>query len=102
MSNWFETQDGLWQKLWSTLALGVADAKHMIDTLAELSEIPNIVITMPNADTLGSVYREQLHQLKSQIPDKIVFRSIGLEKTTSTFEPVISLYSSGITEMIFG
>ena len=47
-------------------------AKHMRDALAKLSETLNIVITMPNADTLGSVYREELHQLKSQLPDKIL------------------------------
>jgi hypothetical protein len=28
MSDWFETADGLWDKLWSTLGRGVADAKH--------------------------------------------------------------------------
>lgn len=47
-------------------------AKHMKDALAELSNTLNIVITMPNADTLGSVYREQLHQLKAESPDKIM------------------------------
>ena len=28
MSNWFETTEGQWQKLWSVLGRGVADAKH--------------------------------------------------------------------------
>jgi len=28
MSEWFETTEGLWDKLWSTLGRGVADAKH--------------------------------------------------------------------------
>lgn len=28
MTSWFETTDGIWQKLWSTLGHGVADAKH--------------------------------------------------------------------------
>jgi len=28
MSDWFETTEGLWGKLWSTLGRGVADAKH--------------------------------------------------------------------------
>ena len=46
--------------------------KQMIVALTSLSKTLNIVVTMPNADTLGSVYREQLYQLKLQIPDKIV------------------------------
>jgi hypothetical protein len=28
MSNWFETTDGIWTRVWSTLERGVADAKH--------------------------------------------------------------------------
>ena len=28
MSEWFETTDGIWTKVWSTLGRGVADAKH--------------------------------------------------------------------------
>lgn len=28
MSDWFETTDGIWDKLWGTLGRGVADAKH--------------------------------------------------------------------------
>ena len=28
MSNWFETTDGIWTKVWGTLGRGVADAKH--------------------------------------------------------------------------
>ena len=46
--------------------------KHMIEALTALSETLNIVITMPNADTLGSIYRKQLHHLKLKIPHKIV------------------------------
>jgi GDP/UDP-N,N'-diacetylbacillosamine 2-epimerase (hydrolysing) len=47
-------------------------AKYMRDALTALSEKLNIVITMPNADTLGSVYRAQLQQLKAQFPNNIV------------------------------
>lgn len=47
-------------------------ARHMRDALAVISETLHIVITMPNADTLGSVYREHLLQLNAQIPDKIM------------------------------
>lgn len=28
MSDWFETTDGLWARMWQTLGRGVADAKH--------------------------------------------------------------------------
>ncbi len=28
MSDWFETPQGIWDKVWSTLGRGVADAKH--------------------------------------------------------------------------
>ncbi|MDP5362105.1 MAG: pyridoxamine 5'-phosphate oxidase family protein [Paracoccaceae bacterium] len=28
MSDWFETSQGIWTKVWSTLGRGVADAKH--------------------------------------------------------------------------
>ena len=34
-------------------------AKQMIAALTELTKMLNIVITMPNADTLGSVYRNK-------------------------------------------
>ena len=50
----------------------IAYAKQMRAALIELSKTLNIVITMPNADTLGSVYREEIHQLKAEVPDKIV------------------------------
>ena len=41
-------------------------------TLAELSKEINIVLTMPNADTLGSQFRNQFFNLKKDIPEKIV------------------------------
>ena len=50
----------------------IAYAKQMRAALIELTKTLNIVITMPNADTLGSVYREEIHQLKAEVPDKIV------------------------------
>ena len=50
----------------------ISYAKHMKEALADISNTLKIIITMPNADTLGSVYREQLHLLKEQCPDKIM------------------------------
>jgi GDP/UDP-N,N'-diacetylbacillosamine 2-epimerase (hydrolysing) len=77
-------------------------AKQMRDGLAALSETLNIVITMPNADTLGSVYRAQLHQLKAQIPDKIVLiESFGKTNYFSAMhyaKLMIGNTSSGIIE----
>jgi len=46
-------------------------ANQMRNALVELSKSINIVITMPNADTLGSVYREQINQLKKDHPNTI-------------------------------
>ena len=50
----------------------IAYAKQMRAALIELTKTLNIVITMPNADTLGSLYREEIHKLKVEVPDKIV------------------------------
>lgn len=47
-------------------------AVEMKKALIELSNQINLVITMPNADTMGSVYREQLFLLKEE-KEKEVF-----------------------------
>ena len=41
-------------------------------TLAELSKKINVVVTMPNADTLGTHFRNQLINLKKNNPKKVV------------------------------
>ena len=46
-------------------------AKEMKNTLSVLSDEINVVITMPNADTMGSLYRKEIYELKSTKPDKI-------------------------------
>ena len=46
-------------------------ASSMSKALEELSEFINIVLTMPNADTFGSVYRNQLLKLKEKKPNNI-------------------------------
>ena len=46
-------------------------ANLMRTALSEISDSINIVITMPNADTLGSVYREEIIKLKNDIPNRI-------------------------------
>lgn len=47
-------------------------AKVMKSALIHLSSIINIIITMPNADTLGSVFRKEINDLKKKIPNNIL------------------------------
>lgn len=45
--------------------------KEMKNALTSLSEKINIIITMPNADTLGSLYRNELKDLKIKNPGTV-------------------------------
>jgi len=47
-------------------------AKEMKDALTILCNKINIIITMPNADTLGSIYRKELNKLKVSNPKKVL------------------------------
>jgi GDP/UDP-N,N'-diacetylbacillosamine 2-epimerase (hydrolysing) len=47
-------------------------AKAMKNALAKIAENLYVVITMPNADTLGSIYREEIIQLKNELPGRIL------------------------------
>jgi GDP/UDP-N,N'-diacetylbacillosamine 2-epimerase (hydrolysing) len=47
-------------------------ANEMKSALATIAEDIFLVITMPNADTLGSVYRKQLEDLKNEYPNRIL------------------------------
>lgn len=47
-------------------------AKEMKDALTILCNKINIIITMPNADTLGSIYRKELNKLKDSNPEKVL------------------------------
>ena len=47
-------------------------AKEMKDALTILCNKINIIITMPNADTLGSIYRKELNKLKGSNPEKVL------------------------------
>jgi GDP/UDP-N,N'-diacetylbacillosamine 2-epimerase (hydrolysing) len=47
-------------------------AEEMKKALRKLSEKTFIVITMPNADTQGSIYREAVEKLKLEVPDRIL------------------------------
>ena len=76
--------------------------KHMRDALSELSKTLNLVVTMPNADTLGSVYRKELKQLKSQISNNIVlienFGKLNYFSAIHYARLLIGNTSSGIIE----
>lgn len=47
-------------------------ARIMKNALKKISEKIFIVITMPNADTLGSIFREEIYALKNENPDNIL------------------------------
>jgi GDP/UDP-N,N'-diacetylbacillosamine 2-epimerase (hydrolysing) len=47
-------------------------AKEMKSALTELLQDVYLVITMPNADTLGTVYRQELEVLKDEYPDRVL------------------------------
>ncbi|WP_299127612.1 UDP-N-acetylglucosamine 2-epimerase [uncultured Winogradskyella sp.] len=47
-------------------------ASQMRLALEALTVLLQIVVTMPNADTLGGVYRKELMKLKEHVPDKVV------------------------------
>ncbi len=46
-----------------------AEMRRALETLAPT--LP-LVITLPNADTMGTVYRQELHQLKAACPERVV------------------------------
>ena len=47
-------------------------AEEMKNALKEISKNSFIIITMPNADTQGSIYREAIEKLKREVPDRIL------------------------------
>lgn len=47
-------------------------AKAMRKALTKISQNLFVIITMPNADTLGSIYREEILQLKKELPERIL------------------------------
>lgn len=50
----------------------VAFANEMEKGLSEILDSINLIVTMPNADTQGSVYREKLIQIEKAHPNKII------------------------------
>ena len=77
-------------------------AKVMKSVLKYLSSIINIIITMPNADTLGSVFRKEINDLKKEHPKNIlVIENFGKIKYFNAMyysSLLIGNTSSGIIE----
>lgn len=77
-------------------------ASEAAKALRELTRNWNIVVTMPNADVQGSVYRNMLTELKKHYPDKVyLIENFGREKYFTTMkasEFLLGNTSSGILE----
>lgn len=52
-------------------SLNILYANEMRKGLSAIVEKLNLVITMPNADTMGSVFRDEIFNLKSDYPDQV-------------------------------
>ena len=77
-------------------------AKEMRKALEILSDSIYVVVTMPNADTLGSIFREQLYQLRVNKPENIIlvenFGKINYFSVMHYSSLLIGNTSSGIIE----
>ena len=77
-------------------------AIEMRKALEELTKIIFLVITMPNADTMGSIYRAEIDKLKKHFPDRVLcIENFGKENyfTAMHFSKLlIGNTSSGIIE----
>lgn len=77
-------------------------ANQMEEALKQLADQYAIVVTMPNADTLGSIYRERLKHLENAFPDKVVtvesFGKLNYFSALRYASLVIGNSSSGIIE----
>ena len=77
-------------------------AVEMSKALNAVSDKLNLVITMPNADTLGSVYREEIYKLQNKIPNSVLiienFGKINYFNAMYYSSILIGNTSSGIIE----
>jgi GDP/UDP-N,N'-diacetylbacillosamine 2-epimerase (hydrolysing) len=77
-------------------------AKMMKDALSIISEKIFMIITMPNADTHGSIYREAVIQLKNDFPNRFLlienFGKINYFSAMHYAKILIGNTSSGILE----
>jgi GDP/UDP-N,N'-diacetylbacillosamine 2-epimerase (hydrolysing) len=77
-------------------------AKEMKAALSEIVAKINLVITMPNADTSGTIYRQAKEELKSEYPNSIVlienFGKVNYFSAMKYAKFLIGNTSSGIIE----
>ncbi|AGC78680.1 GDP/UDP-N,N'-diacetylbacillosamine 2-epimerase (hydrolysing) [Nonlabens dokdonensis] len=77
-------------------------AEEMKVSLLKIAESSNVVVTMPNADTMGSLYRDKLFETRSNKPDKIfLVENFGKKNYFSAMyhaKLLIGNTSSGIVE----
>jgi GDP/UDP-N,N'-diacetylbacillosamine 2-epimerase (hydrolysing) len=77
-------------------------ASEMKDALTEISKKLILVITMPNADTLGSVFRKKIEELQAENTNRIILiENFGKENYFSAMfhaKILIGNTSSGILE----
>lgn len=77
-------------------------AKEMKNALGKICEELFLVITMPNADTLGSIFREEILKLKAENPNRILLiENFGKDNYFSAMyysKLLIGNTSSGIIE----
>lgn len=82
--------------------LNIEYAQEMKTALKLLAENFFLVITMPNADTNGSLFRKAIERLKSEIPNKMVsvenFGKINYFNAVKYSEFLLGNTSSGIIE----
>ena len=77
-------------------------ACEMRKSLADISKELFLVITMPNADTMGSIFREEIEILRKEFPDKVLcIENFGKENYFNAMyyaKILIGNTSSGILE----
>lgn len=77
-------------------------ARAMKNSLVKIAEKIFVIITMPNADTQGSIYRQEIEKLKNEIPNRILlienFGKINYFSAMYYSKILIGNTSSGILE----
>lgn len=77
-------------------------AIEMRNALYEISKTLFVIITMPNADTLGSIYRDEIEKLKNECSDRILlienFGKVNYFSAMYYAKILIGNTSSGILE----
>jgi GDP/UDP-N,N'-diacetylbacillosamine 2-epimerase (hydrolysing) len=77
-------------------------AKATKKALTKIAQNLFVIITMPNADTLGSIYREEILQLKKELPERVLlienFGKVNYFSAMHYSKILIGNTSSGILE----